>query len=89
MQLSASRIQIDWGSVSQSKAVNKILLYATGATLFGLELIAKDGTKLYEICWPYFRSSKKLETILEDDEQIIGIKIRKHSKDYEAHHEDF
>jgi hypothetical protein len=53
------------------------------AYLYGFQLFAKDGTKLFESAYrhPYNspQNCKSTETILEDDERIIGFKSRKAS----------
>ncbi len=55
--------------------------------IYGFQLFAKDGTKLYETGYS-LASCTSQETILEDGERIIGIRGRKGSDIY-AFYYDF
>ena len=54
--------------------------------MYGFQLFAKDGTKLYETGYP-FSSYTSQETILEDGERIIGIRGRKNDDIYSYYHD--
>lgn len=62
------------------RAVKRITLWydSVDAQLVGIQLFDKDGLKLLETGWN-FSSQKSLETVLKDDERIIGFKARKYS----------
>ena len=55
--------------------------------MYGFQLFAKDGTKLYETGYSLSGSTSQ-ETILEDGERIIGIRGRKYD-DSNAYYYDF
>ncbi len=54
--------------------------------MYGFQLFAKDGTKLYETGHTLAFSTSQ-ETILEDGERIIGIRGRKGSDTYAYYHD--
>lgn len=56
----------------------------------GFQLFAKDGTKLFETGWTgaFGNSFKPQETILQDNERIIGMKARNYGNG-SANYDDF
>ncbi len=51
----------------------------SNSMLFAFELFSKDGASLLKTGYASLEGCKTKETILEDDERIIGVKGRKYS----------
>ena len=57
--------------------IKRVVIYFSNAILFGIDLYDKYNNVLLETSFPNKKTYQQQETILEDDEKIIGFRARR------------